>query len=252
MVQVGIDVGSANTAMVLFDQNQILTYLIASPEETDLKPRDLLEQALNTAGIGRDKIGAIVATGRGRSSIDFTDRQSSEVACQARGATWLFPSVRSIINLGAETSRVLELGEDGRVKSFAANDKCAAGSGLFLDSIAHLMAIPVAEIGNLALKAEKREEVSSRCAVFAESEIISHIHRGVSKENILAGVHQALTDRILDLCSRITLHPEVLITGGVAKNPAIITELRAKIGLTTRIPKEPQILGALGAALLGY
>lgn len=251
MVLAGIDVGAVNTAVVLLDRGRILSHLVTNPDETDTNPGQLMEQALDAAGLGWGDIAAVNATGRGRSGIHFAQKQSSEVVCQARGALWLFPAAGSVINLGAENTRVISLGQGGRVKSFATNDKCAAGSGLFLDSIADLMGVAVAEIGGLALKADTAEAVSSRCAVFAESEVISHIHRGITKERILAGVHQALTDRILDLCSRTALRPEVVITGGVAKNPAIICELESKLGLATRLPFEPQIVGALGAALLG-
>jgi len=116
--------------------------------------------------------------------------------------------------------------------------------------MAYLIGVPLAEMGELALAAETAEEVSSRCAVFAESEVISHIHRGVAKEHILAGLHRAVADRILDLASRVAIRPDVVVTGGVAKNLAIIKELQAKLVLTVRLPPEPQIVGALGAALL--
>jgi predicted CoA-substrate-specific enzyme activase len=252
MLKAGIDVGSVNTVIVLFDcdHGKIMNHLIASLDETGLTYRGMFKKMLDRVGVKREKINSIVATGRGRSLIDFADRQSSEVVCQAKAAKWLFPYAGVVINLGAETSRVIQLGDNGRATSFAANDKCAAGSGLFLDSMAHLMNIPVTEIGPMALKAGSGKDVSSRCAVFAESEVISHIHQGIPKEEILAGIHRALADRILDLCSRITIKPDVVVTGGVAKNPAIIAELKRKLNLTIHIPAEPQIMGALGAALI--
>lgn len=250
MVPVGIDVGSVNTVVVLLHHGRILSHLIVDPDEGLSEPRRVMEEALKAVGFDWGDIDSVVATGRGRNSIDFAQKKSSEVVCQARGAFWLFPSARSVLNLGAESSRVISLDESGRARSFATNDKCAAGSGLFFDSMAELMGMPVAEIGRLALGAESVEEVSSRCAVFAESEVISHIHRGVSRESILAGLHQAVVDRILDLSSKVTIMPEVVLTGGVAKNPAIIRELEEKLGLAVHLPPEPQIVGALGAALL--
>lgn len=250
MALAGIDVGSVNTSVVILDEGRILSHLIVCTGEAGSEPRQAVELALRTAGLGWGEISGVVATGCGRSGVDFAQRRSSEVVCQARGALWLFPSARTVINLGAESSRAISLNDDGRVQSFATNDKCAAGSGLFLESMAYLMGVPVAEMGKLALGAETAEEVSSRCAVFAESEVISHIHRGVAKERVLAGLHRAVADRILDLVSRVTIRQEVVVTGGVAKNPAIIRELEAKLGLTVHLPPEPQIVGALGAALL--
>ncbi len=250
MVPAGIDVGSVNTVVVLLHHGRILSHLIVNPDEGLSEPRRVMEEALKAVGVDWGDVDSVVATGRGRNGIDFAQKKSSEVVCQARGAFWLFPSARSVLNLGAESSRVISLDESGRARSFAANDKCAAGSGLFFDSMAELMGVPVAEIGRLALGAESAEEVSSRCAVFAESEVISHIHRGVSRESILAGLHQAVVDRILDLSSKVTIMPEVVLTGGVAKNPAIIRELEEKLGLPVHLPPEPQIVGALGAALL--
>lgn len=250
MALAGIDVGSVNTSVVILDKGHILTHLTVGPGETGSEPRPAVELALAAAGLDWGEIAGVVATGRGRRGVDFAQRQSSEVLCQARGVLWLFPPARTVINLGAESSRAISLNDDGMVQSFVTNDKCAAGSGLFLESMAYLTGVPVTEMGQLALGAETAEDVSSRCAVFAESEVISHIHRGVAKERILAGLHRAVADRILDLVSQVTIRQEVVVTGGVAKNPAIIKELEAKLGLTVRIPPEPQIVGALGAALL--
>ncbi|MEE9516910.1 MAG: acyl-CoA dehydratase activase [Candidatus Adiutricales bacterium] len=250
MASAGIDVGSINTAVVTLDSERVLSTIIVNTDDFLLNPRQIVNQALEKAGFDLEKIDKIAATGRGRKSLDFVRKKSAEVVCQARGAIWINPSARTVLNLGAESSRILSVNEDGRVLSFAANDKCAAGSGLFFDSMAHLMDIPLADMGKLALEAESMEEVSSRCAVFAESEVISHIHRGVPKEAILAGLHKAVVDRILDLTSKVTILPEMVVTGGVAKNQAIIAELSAKLDLQLHLPPEPQLVGAVGAALL--
>ena len=246
----GIDVGSVNTSVVLLDDGRILAQLVLGSDSGDSEPRRAMELALGTAGCDWGQLGPVVATGRGRSSVDFAERQSSEVVCQARGALWLCPAARTVINLGGESSRVISINVEGRVTSFATNDKCAAGSGLFLESMAYLMEVPVTDMGTMALKASAAEEVSSRCAVFAESEVISHIHRGVAKERILAGLHRAVADRILDLVSRVTVAPQVVVTGGVAKNAAVVKELEARLGYPMWLPPEPQVVGALGAALL--
>jgi len=250
MAQVGIDVGSVNTALALMERDGLLSYLIVSTDEFLINPQRVMDQALENAGLDRGRIESITATGRGRKGLEFAQKKSAEVVCQAKGAAWLFPSAGTVLNLGAESSRVISLDETGRVKTFAANDKCAAGSGLFFDSMSHLLEVPLEEMGPLSLKAESAEAVSSRCAVFAESEVISHIHRGVPRERILAGLHQAVIDRILDLTSKVTVRPEMVVTGGVAGNPAIIDALEARLGLNLLIPPEPRITGAIGAALI--
>lgn len=246
----GIDVGSVNTSVVVLNDGGILSQLVLGSDSTDSEPHRAMELALEAAGHSWSQLGPVVATGRGRSSVDFAERQSSEVVCQARGAMWLCPAVRTVINLGGESSRVIRLNGEGRVTSFVTNDKCAAGSGLFLESMAYLMEVPVAAMGTMALEAGAADEVSSRCAVFAESEVISHIHRGVAKERILAGLHRAVADRILDLVSRVSVETQVVVTGGVAKNAAVVKELEARLGYPVWLPPEPQVVGALGAALL--
>ena len=249
MIHAGIDVGAINTAVVLLDGERVLQLVVFSGTD-GLDPLRIMDSALEKAGLEWGEIKGVVATGRGRGGCHFARKQSSDVVCQARGIKSLFPSARTIINLGAETSRVVCLNDNGKVNAFATNDKCAAGSGLFLDSMADLMGIPISEMGELALKAESAEGVSSRCAVFAESEVISHIHRGVARECILAGLHLAVTDRIMDLTQKLTLRPELVVTGGVAKNRAIIKDIENKLGLSVYLPPDPQIVGALGAALL--
>lgn len=250
-VKAGIDTGAMNTAIVLLDRDEILTTLVVGSNEFLSSPRAFLEKMLESAGREWGALKSVTATGRGRNGIDLARKRSSEVVCQARGALWLYPAARTVLNLGAESSRVISMDEAGRVKSFATNDKCAAGSGLFFDSIAQLMDVSLEDMGNLALKAEMTEEVSSRCAVFAESEVISHIHRGVSKESILSGLHHAVVDRIMDLLSKAAVEPDVVVTGGVARNPAVTGELSEKLGLALCLPAEPRIVGAIGAALSG-
>ena len=168
----------------------------------------------------------------------------------AKGASYFFPTARTVINLGAESNRAIRLADDGRVTAFAKNDKCAAGSGLFLETMATVLDTPLEGMGELSLTAHGYEEVSSICAVFAESEVISHIHRGVPKDRILAGLHKAVADRVMEMTGPVGIKAGVVITGGVAKNRAIIRELENKIGLVVFVPSEPQMVGALGAALI--
>lgn len=245
----GIDVGSHNVSAVVLGPAGILGHaILASAEEGERAARRALEQACAEAGHAGVP-ALVVATGCGRSSVRFAARESSEVVCQARGAHWLFPEARTVLNLGAESSRAVRISPDGRAAAFGTNDKCAAGSGRFLELMARLLEVRLEEMGDLALAADGRAEVSSRCAVFAESEVISHIHRGLPKAHILAGVHAAVVDRIVEIAGRVGVEREVVVTGGLAFNRALLAELQSRLGVPLLVPPEPRIVGALGAAL---
>lgn len=250
MLVAGIDVGARNISAVVLLDSDILSYcVLTSGEAGATAARAAVEEAIKQANLVFTDLQYVVATGSGRSSVPFANSQSTEVVCQARGAFYLSPSVRTVINLGAESSRAIRIGETGRVEAFAKNDKCAAGSGMFLETMSTVLEIPLEMMGEMSLRAKGCEEVSSICAVFAESEVISHIHRGVPKERILVGVHRAVASRILETLGTIGIKGAVMATGGVAKNAAIVRELEAKIGLSIIVPPEPQIVGAVGAAL---
>ena len=245
----GIDVGSHNVSAVLLDPSGVLGHaVLASAEEGESAARRSLEEACARCG-DLPIPEAVVATGCGRSHVSFATRKSSEVLCQARGAHHLFPEARTVINLGAESNRAVRISPEGRATAFATNDKCAAGSGRFLELMARVLEVPLEEMDELALAADRRAEVSSRCTVFAESEVISHIHRGVPKAQILAGIHAAVVDRIVELAGRIDFEPEVAVTGDLARNRALLAELRSRLDLPLLVPSEPRIVGALGAAI---
>lgn len=250
MIVAGVDVGAKNVSVVILQDSDILSYcILSSGEEGAIASRGAVEEAIKKTDFDFVNLQCVVSTGCGRNSVPFANRQSAEVVCQARGAFWLFPSTRTVINLGAESSRAIRVGETGRVEAFVKNDMCAAGSGLFLKTMSTVLDVPLELMGELSLKAEGWEEVSSICAVFAESEVISHIHRGVPKDRILAGLHKAVAGRILEILGKVGIKGDVVATGGVAKNVAIINELEKKIGLSIILPPEPQIVGALGAAI---
>ncbi len=248
-VVAGIDVGSHNVSAVLLGPTGILgCAILPSAEEGEIAARAALDEACAAAG-HTSVPPTVVATGCGRSSVRFAARESSEVVCQARGAHELFPKARTVLNLGAESTRSIRVSPEGRASAFASNDKCAAGSGRFLELMARLLEVPLEEMGEVALGAEERAEVSSRCAVFAESEVISHIHRAVPKAHILAGVHAAVVDRIVEMAGRTGVEEEVVVTGGLALNRALLSELESRLGLSLQVPPEPRTVGALGAAL---
>ena len=248
-VVAGIDVGAHNVSAVLLGPSGVLGHaILASAEEGERAARRSLEEACARAG-NVPIPEAVVATGCGRSHVSFAARQSSEVLCQARGAHHLFPHARTVLNLGAESNRAVRISPEGRATAFATNDKCAAGSGRFLELMARVLEVTLEEMDELALAADSRAEVSSRCTVFAESEVISHIHRGVPKPQILAGIHTAVVDRIVELAGRIEVEPEVAVTGGLARNRALLVELESRLDLPLLVPSEPRIVGALGAAI---
>jgi len=250
MLVAGVDVGARNISVVILQDNDIISYcILSSGGEGATASREALEEAIRKTGFDFADLQCVVSTGCGRNSVPFANHQSTEVICQARGAFWLFQSTRTVINLGAESGRAMRVGDNGRVEAFAKNDKCAAGSGLFLETMSSVLEVPLELMGELSLKAEGWEEVSGICAVFAESEVISHIHRGVPKDRILAGLHKAVAGRILEILGTVGIKSDTVVTGGVAKNVAIVKELESKIGLSIIVPQEPQTVGALGAAL---
>lgn len=250
MLVCGIDVGSRNVSAVILHESILSYCVITSGEEGAIISRRVVSEALTKTEFKFADIQYMVATGCGRSSVSFANRQSTEVVCQAKGTFYLFPNARTVINLGAESSRALRLNNEGKVVSFAKNDKCAAGSGLFLETMSQVLAVPLELMGELSLKSDGYEEVSSICAVFAESEVISHIHRGIPKQHILAGIHKAVTTKIMELIGLVGVNKDVVLTGGVAKNQAIVHELERRIGTSIVVTPEPQIVGALGAALI--
>jgi len=250
MLVAGVDVGARNvSAVILQDGHIVASGILTLAGEGAVASREAITQALKKTAFAFADLRCVVATGCGASSVPFAHRQSAEVVCQARGTFWLLPSARTVLNLGAESSRAIRVGASGRVEAFAKNDRCAAGSGLFLETMSRVLEVPLAKMGDLSLKANGWEEVSSICAVFAESEVISHIHRGVPKDRILAGLHKAVVGRILEVLAKVSVKKDVVVTGGVAKNRAIIKELESRLGLDIIVPPEPQLVGALGAAL---
>ncbi len=251
MIVAGVDFGALTVSVVLLDDNKVLSYAVLEAGENGAAAATrAIAEALEKLGLQEKDIAFTVSTGCGRGNVPSSQKQSTDVVCQVRGARWLFPEARTVLNLGAESTRAMQLNETGRVQAFVVNDKCAAGSGVFLEAMAKALQVPLEEMGKLALQAQIREEVSSRCVVFAESEVVSHIHSGVPREHIIAGLHKAVVDRILELAGRIVIKREVVATGGVARNVAIIKELEEVLGLPLLVPQEPQIVGALGAALI--
>lgn len=247
----GIDVGSQTTKVVILGDGQVVGQsVIVSAEETEIGARKALDEALKQAGLAITDLTVIVATGVGRKDVSFATRQKTSLSCLAKGINRLAPSVRTLIDVGAETSTVIRVNEKGGVDDSIGHDRCASGTGVFLESMAKLMQMPLPEMGRESLKAQKRAEVSSMCAIFAEQEVISHVHRvpPTPKSDIIAGIHGSMAVRIVGLAKRIGIKPEVALCGGVAKNVGFAKVVEEEVKQKVVIPENPQLVAALGAA----
>ncbi len=247
----GIDIGSLTAEVVILDNGKILhSVILPTGANSKTVAGKAMEIALDASGLNRSDLDYIVATGYGRVSIDYADKRITEITCHARGAHFLNSSVRTVIDIGGQDSKVILLSEKGRVLDFAMNDKCAAGTGRFLEVMAQALEVELDKLAKLSDQAKNIVSISSMCTVFAESEVVSLIAQGLPREDIALGLHQSIADRTSGLVHRVGLAGKVMITGGVAKNSAVVRALNEKLKVRLIVPPEPQIVGALGAALL--
>lgn len=247
----GIDIGSTMTKMVIMDHQAIIVSLIVhtSPEQRRLADR-VMEEALSRARISFDGITYLVATGYGRINVPFADKQITEISCHARGVGYMLPSVKTIIDIGGQDSKAIKIA-NGRVIDFVMNDKCAAGTGRFIEVMAETLGVNLNDMGIFSLSADHAARISSTCTVFAEHEVVAKLAEGIALPNIIAGIHEAIATRIYGMARRIRIERDVAITGGGAKNIGLVKALEAKIGYPVLVPEEPLLTGAIGAALLG-
>lgn len=251
MITAGIDVGSLSTDAVLLRDDEVLAYSIVNTgAQARAAAERAFEEVLEKAGISLSEVDAVVATGYGRMSVPFAHGQVTEISCHGRGSAFLNPEVRTVIDIGGQDSKVIRLDGQGNVIDFLMNDKCAAGTGRFLEVMADRLELSVDGLGNEDLKAERAAEISSMCTVFAESEVVSLIARGVPRPEIVRGLHLSIAERTAGMANRLGLVPRVMMTGGVAKNPGVVRALSERLGAEIVVPPEPQIVGALGAALI--
>ncbi|AZR73062.1 2-hydroxyglutaryl-CoA dehydratase [Anoxybacter fermentans] len=248
----GIDVGSRTCKGVIIDTEGkiISTGLLKTGVECKKNAYKLFQNILDNVGIDKSQVKFVVGTGYGRNNIEFAQKKITEITCHARGAHYLFPEIRGLVDIGGQDSKVIRLDEKGRVLDFSMNDKCAAGTGRFLEMMALTMDLTLDEMGKLAKMAKQRVSLSSVCTVFAESEIITYIHEGVAQEDIIAGLCESVANRVMELAKKVKISFPVAMTGGVAKNLGVVKALEKKFGFPLKIPKTPQLVGALGAALL--
>jgi predicted CoA-substrate-specific enzyme activase len=250
MITCGIDIGSTTIEVVVMNDGATVASAmdLCGPAPAARAER-LFTSTLERCGFSREAV-ATVATGFGRNYFAGAGEVFSEIRCHAAGVVSLFPGAHTVIEIGGQDSKLIHLDDRGRVVDFAMNDRCAAGTGRFVETVARALNIPVEETGDLALRAQVPKEISSMCAVFAETEIVGLLHQGASAESILRGVFNAVGRRVLGMAGRIGLPEEIVLTGGVAMNRGVHRALEEITGKKIRVPAEPGFTGALGAALL--
>lgn len=249
----GIDVGStASKCIILKDGQDIVAKSLIAVGTGTTGPSRAIAQVLENAGMTREQMSFVLATGYGRNSLDgIADHQMSELSCHAKGAAFLFPQVRTVVDIGGQDVKVIEI-ENGVMKNFVMNDKCAAGTGRFLDVMARILEVRVEDLGMLGEQSTKEVGISSTCTVFAESEVISQLAVGTNKCDIIEGIHRSVANRVAGLCHRIGVRDEVVMTGGVAQNSGVVKALRNQLQHEIRTSPLTQYNGALGAALFAY
>lgn len=253
MYAVGLDIGSTSAEAVILDGTSMIASSIVDTGYNSRRAADMaLDQALADCGLAHEQLGPIVATGYGRIAIDFADRQVTEISCYARGIAHIHSDARTVIDIGGQDSKVVAVGENGRAMDFAMNDKCAAGTGRFLEVTARALELDVSQLGEISAHATRDVSISSICTVFAESEVITLVAEGVERADIVAGLHKAIARRTGAMAKRIGVSPDLAFAGGVAKNTGVKSALEEFLGVTLVVPPEPQIVGALGAALIAH
>ena len=249
----GVDIGStASKCIMLEDGKKIIGSSKIDVGAGTSGPSRAISEILNSTGKKREDIAYIVATGYGRNSLEEADFQMSELSCHAKGAYFLFPKVRTIIDIGGQDSKALKIDENGMLENFVMNDKCAAGTGRFLDVIAKVLEVDLADVQSLDEKSEIDVPISSTCTVFAESEVISQLAKGTKIEDIVKGIHTAIASRVGSLAKRVGMKDDVIMTGGVALNKGMVRALERVTGFKLHTSEYCQLNGALGAALFAY
>ncbi len=220
------------------------------PEQRRLANR-VMEKALTQASLSFSQITYIVSTGYGRINVPFSDRQVTEITCHARGIAHLLPEARTILDIGGQDVKGIKIDASGKIVDFVMNDKCAAGSGRFIEVIADTLQIPLDQVGERSLQSHHPALISNICTIWAQQEVASSLAEGVPVADLLAGIHHSLADRIVRMVHRLRVEDTVVVTGGGAKNKGLLKALSEQLGRPLRVPEDPLITGAIGAALIG-
>jgi benzoyl-CoA reductase subunit D len=251
MITAGIDVGAQTIKVIILKDGEVAARSMVMAGWDPVGPtEEAMDQANAQARLARSDIQNIVATGLGRKSVPFAQGHSSEVACTAKGAAWLRPSVRTVIDVGAEESRAAKCTATGQVMDFAKNDKCAAGVGAYVEAMARALEISIDEMAALSLASQQLVPLSATCVVFAESEVVSLIHAETPKSDIAHAINDAIAVRVRSMVQRVKVEPDVALVGGMAQNAGFLSCLQKHLGTAVWVPEHPQMVGALGAALI--
>jgi len=247
----GIDIGSTMTKVVILDKEIIASIVGPTGPEHRRLANKVMEEALKKADLPFDAMATIISTGYGRINVPFADKQITEISCHAKGVAHLFPGAKTLIDIGGQDSKGIKIGKNGRPVNFIMNDKCAAGSGRFLDILADALGVGIEELGPLSIAATEPVTISNICTVYAEQEVKSKLVEGVTLSDLVAGIHESLVSRVVRMVKRLKVEEEVVLTGGVAKNSGMVKALSDKLECPVTVPPDPFLTGALGAALLG-
>lgn len=253
MLTMGVDIGSTTSkAVILEDGTEMIAKYIVPVGTGTRGPAEVYQGVLDQAGITRTEIARVVATGYGRLNFKMADRELSEVSCHGRGSHFLLPNVRTVIDIGGQDAKAFLIDSHGGLKDFMMNDKCAAGTGRFMEAMARVLDVDIEAMGDLSLESKKPVAISSTCAVFAESEVISRLSGGEEIADIIAGIHNSIAKKVSGLAIRVGVIPEVAMSGGVAKNKGIVKAMEQELKCSIEVPKDCQMAGAIGAALFAW
>ena len=251
MITAGIDIGSITAKAAVLSDGRLLGSKVAfTGYNARQAGESIFESLLTDLEMGAPSIERIVSTGYGRNSVAFADKAVTEIICHGAGAYYLNPAVRSIIDVGGQDSKVLAINPDGTVKDFSMNDKCAAGTGRFLEVMARALEADLDDFGSLSLRSDNPSKISSICTVFAESEVISLIAKGENREDIIAGIHESVALRISSMARRVGVREPVMMTGGVGRNIGVVRALERALNVPIEVSEYAQVNGAIGAAVI--
>ena len=250
MITAGIDMGAKNVKVVILEDGKVKAKsLVVAGIDTKAAANEAYDKAIQAAGVSKDDVKHITATGAGQEDATFANDMMSDVTSAAKGAVHLYPKVKTVIDVGAEEGRGIRTNEEGKVLDFAVNEKCAAGAGAFTEAMARALEVKQEDLGPLSLKSTKEVGMNAQCAVFAESEVVTLVHAETAKEDIARAVHDAIADRIISMVRKVGFQEEVALVGGVARNVGFVDSMKRELKTEIHIPEDPEFVSALGAAL---
>lgn len=253
MYTLGIDIGSTSSkAVIMQDGTRLVSECVISLGTGTVGPEQALEQIFSESGLSRQDICYTVVTGYGRMNCAYADSQVSELSCHAKGIHFLLPDVRTIIDIGGQDAKAINISDEGHLLAFQMNDKCAAGTGRFLDVMAKVLNVDISEMGPLSQRAVNPVSISNTCTVFAESEVISHLSSNIAIEDILAGIHNSVAKRVAGMALRLGHPNAVAMSGGVALNSGIVRAMEQELGCSVQVHPCCQAAGAIGASIFAW